>query len=132
MGEPARIPLFAVVAALLAACSNTTTAGLVESCADAGAPGCLSNADCPSGTRCTVPTNADPNLVITCCLPGDRGQGQAGAVCSGPDACASGVCAYAGEASLCSQACQGDSQCPPGLPLCVTVDAGVRFCGLGP
>ena len=128
--------------AALAACTpsgGAGDAGVLEACGDGGPPACFSNADCPADQRCTTPTNADPTIPITCCLPGSRGTGDAGEACTGLDDCASAICAYTPSGPLCSQSC--DAGCPPSLPVCVTVDtadAGVsdgglaQFCGLPP
>jgi hypothetical protein len=131
----------ALAVAALSACTGSGGAvsgsavdgGLVDACADSMAA-CYSNADCSSASeRCSVPTNADPAYVVTCCLPGQRGSGQAGQTCAGPNDCQTAVCAYTLSGPLCSAACATDADCHDArLPSCVIVDGGGSFCGLAP
>jgi hypothetical protein len=114
------------------ACGPSTDGGVLDACADPTTI-CFSNADCTdSTTRCTVPTNADPTLPITCCLPGTRGMAEAGTPCTALDDCQTAICAYTRSGTFyCSGPCTADSQCPMELPSCVTLEAG-SFCGLPP
>jgi hypothetical protein len=129
----------ALAAAVLAAstlatsaCGSSTDGGVLDACADLDAT-CFSNADCTDPTtHCTVPTNADPTLPITCCLSGARGTAEAGVPCTALDDCQTAICAYTPSGTFyCSGPCSADSQCPMELPSCVTIDAG-SFCGLPP
>jgi hypothetical protein len=135
MRETAKPLLAAFFVSTLAACSPSSgaaDAGVIESCAEAGIPGCYSNADCAAADRCTTPSNADPTVLITCCLPGARGTGDAGSPCTGFDDCETAICAYTPAGLFCSGPCTTDGDCKsPNLPSCVTVDAG-SFCGLAP
>jgi hypothetical protein len=130
---------------------------VLTSCADIDAGACYSNADCTISQHCTWnPQITNVDLVaVTCCVPGARGTGAAGAMCTSIDDCASGVCVYTTGGQYCSMKCTGgpsvpDATCPATLPWCVFVnpvdaglfaaDAGVdgggidagTFCGLAP
>ena len=72
------------VSTLATTACTSSDAGVLDACADLDAT-CFSNGDCTDPTtRCTVPSNADPTLPITCCIPGSRGTAEAGAPVHGP------------------------------------------------
>ncbi len=126
------------VTTFAASACGTAPSGVLDACADS-MPTCFSNADCDPANHCSIPPTADPTVLISCCLPGPRGTGEAGAPCSTLDDCQSAVCAYTPSGPFCSTSCQpGTSNaCPPSLPTCVGSDAGVDgstvyFCGLPP
>ncbi len=113
------------------ACTSSD-AGVLDACADLDAT-CFSNGDCTDPTtRCTVPSNADPTLPITCCLPGPRGTAEAGTACTALDQCETAICAYTPSGTFyCSGPCTTNAQCPMELPSCVPLEAG-SFCGFSP
>lgn len=119
------------------ASADVCCTALLDASADAPSSGCFSNADCPSGSHCTVPPGANGNMVISCCAPGPPGAGTVGGSCTTLDDCASAVCVYTPAGPVCSQDCSTVA-CPSVLPTCVTLntrDAGVtdgglaKFCG---
>jgi hypothetical protein len=132
--------------ALTAACTGATPtvdAGVCQP--EAGS--CTSNRDCarapcdagPEGgtcqAHCTVGGLDSTGYAMFCCAIGQPGPGDAGAPCSGPDDCATGVCAYEADfmTGACSPYCNADTDCPSVLPKCLLLDAGLaRVCGLPP
>jgi hypothetical protein len=142
----------AVSCAVCVAAASCTPIPVLTNCGDVDASACYSNADCKSSQHCTWNpqiTNLD-QVAITCCVPGPRGTGDAGATCTTMDQCGSGVCAYTPGGLVCSAPCTGeagapDMSCPAQIPWCVSVDpvdaglvaadAGIdagAFCGLAP
>jgi hypothetical protein len=86
---------------------------------------CYADEDCAKSTHCTlVGLDSDMDPVTCCVAGGDPGKGDGGAPCTGPDDCASGVCAYTSNANYCSVPCKGPGDsagCPSVLPLCVAI-----------
>ncbi len=80
---------------------------------------CFSNDDCPAGTRC----HSDGADVY--CMPGPRGTGAAGSVCTTEDDCESSLCVEGTDTMRCSKTCTSPTECPPELPRCL---GGIGIC----
>ncbi|MFN3199761.1 MAG: hypothetical protein ACE366_15265 [Bradymonadia bacterium] len=89
-----------------------------ESCEAGGYTECFSNYDCEAADRCLA---LDGDGFVVCCVPGERGDLQAGEDCSmveGQRACASSLCFETNQGSWCSDQCQGPGDCPAMFPRC--------------
>jgi hypothetical protein len=118
------------------ACGNAASL-IVKQCSDIDAGLCFSNDDCSDPSfHCGRPDASDPSTVVICCVPGDRGTGDAGSMCTSADDCATAVCAYTTTGRFCSKRCQTPADCPSNLPSCFDagafVDGGAAQLWCGP
>ena len=98
-----------------------------ETCAAGGYTDCFSNYDCADAERCQA---LDGDGFVVCCVPGERGELQAGEDCSavdGQQACASSLCFETDAGDWCSDQCEGPEDCPAMFPNC----APIAFAGEG-
>jgi hypothetical protein len=95
-----------------------------RACAHVGDCPCFSNHDCPATHACV---SQDPGGTMVSCVPGPRGTGVTGAVCTGEADCASALCVDdASGGKRCSDLCgPGLPACPASLPTCL---AGIGIC----
>lgn len=91
--------------------ANTdTSSDVITSCADLSADSCLSNLDCNNADRCESFSQTNE---FRCCVPGQRGSGEAGASCVSENDCAFGRCMERDDgARFCSGSCTSDLECP--------------------
>jgi len=77
---------------------------------------CFSNYDCP-------PTHVCKSMGSTvACVPGVRGTGTPGSVCTGEQDCASALCVEDATGGMrCSDLCRSAATCPAELPRCISL-----------
>ena len=136
------LPISILALVLLAACGSSSStggnggggghSGPIMSCDEIMAKSCFSNMDCTSSDdRCEDKGTSDNP--VACCVPGERGTGQAGDPCTKTIDCESGACVYGMSGNtLCSPPCTSDGDCPADIPTCVAIapSAGTgSFCG---
>ncbi len=84
---------------------------------------CFSNDDCGPGFRCVSEDNTGTQVW---CVPGARGTGAPGDVCTVEGDCASALCVEPNMGpSRCSRLCETANDCPPTLPRCLYIGFGV-------
>ncbi|MER2559700.1 MAG: hypothetical protein ABTQ32_03215 [Myxococcaceae bacterium] len=85
---------------------------------------CFSSDDCAPTFRCFSEDTSGTNIW---CLPGPRGAGVAGDVCTSETDCASALCIEPRVgAKRCSQLCDAPADCPSTLPRCLAIGFGVN------
>lgn len=84
---------------------------------------CFSSDDCGPGFHCH---SEDSTGTQVWCVPGARGDGLAGAPCTGEADCLSALCTDSASAGMrCSALCTDGADCPATLPTCQYVGFGV-------
>ncbi len=102
--------------------------GAHDAGADAGCPTptscpCFTSHECPEGYRCESQDSSGSNVF---CVPGARGQGDAGDVCTQEGDCGSALCLELdAPPNLCSDLCERGEDCPASLPTCLFIGFGV-------
>ncbi len=85
---------------------------------------CFSSDDCAPTFRCFSEDTTGTNIW---CLPGPRGAGVAGDLCTSETDCASALCIEPRVgAKRCSQLCDAPADCPSTLPRCLAIGFGVN------
>ena len=91
-----------------------------ETCAEINATECFSNYDCQPSFRCQD-LSGDQGMDV-CCVPGDRGEGAAGAECEDLDGeafCESAICiGNENFVARCSTTCETANDCPDSMQMC--------------
>ncbi len=93
---------------------------LPESCAEINGDSCFSNYDCAASERCADLSGDETDI---CCIPGDRGTGEAGDLCDegvdGQEFCESGVCLSRNDSPyMCTTTCDSADECPASMSEC--------------
>jgi hypothetical protein len=92
-----------------------------SSCGEIDSTSCFSNGDCRDGTRCE---DVGQDTQVPCCVPGERGEKEAGESCEGDDGdleCKTGVCVSRNGQTLCSKKCSEASECPDSMNDCGSI-----------
>jgi hypothetical protein len=85
---------------------------------------CFSSDDCGPGFTCHSEDSTGANVF---CIPGARGAGLVGDVCTGEADCASALCTDSSSAGMrCSALCTIAAECVPTLPRCLDIGFGVN------
>lgn len=97
--------------------SASITVGALMSCGDAGLMDCFSSYECAMADRCE--DQGLPDAPVPCCIPGMRGPGLAGDMCTGEADCFSSLCfEIKNGTDVCTDACDDVGDCPAPFVSC--------------
>ncbi|MCA9564020.1 MAG: hypothetical protein KC561_11050 [Myxococcales bacterium] len=87
----------------------------IQSCDEISATDCFSNYDCDAEEVCN--NQGSEVFPVACCVPGTRGDGEAGDNCQVENDCETAVCIE----GVCSDTCESVENCPENMPTCAPI-----------